>query len=186
METCTAPGSPPLVESLAISAIGDIYEALPRAYANGADLMAREKMLYASHISGICENLANCGIMHSLAESLGGAYGNVPHGVAIAVFMPHVMEYNLVAARDKYAKMARVLGIADRGESDMIAARRLVSGISELLHYLDLPDTLGEIGVDKKDLEPIAQNASHTLEVSGNPRAVDGEALLRICERAFE
>jgi len=150
IETFTASDSTPIVESLALHSIELIAKWLPVAYADGENVEAREKMMFASMIAGICENYANCGAVHSLAEALGGVYGGVPHGLAIGVFLPKVMEFNRLVVSEKYAKIAEAMGEDTSGLSAYAAGRRAIFAIEELLEMLDMPATLKELGIKRE------------------------------------
>ena len=117
---------------LAIKAVEDIYEYLPKAYENGADLDARERMLNASTIAGMAFTNVSLGIVHSMAHTVGSLF-HVAHGLADAVILPYVIAFNSGAeyAKEKYAEMAKKLG-----QSDMIQC------ICSLNEKVGIPKTL--------------------------------------------
>lgn len=185
IETYISKGSPPLVEPLALHAIELISKYLPLAYADGSNIEARENMMFAAHIAGLCENLANCGIMHSLAEALGGIYWNAPHGSAIAVFMPKVMEFNRTAAPEKFKKIAIAMGENIKGLSLREASMKSIDAVKNLIDDLELPKNLKNLGVKEEDLPEIAKKALETVEFEGNPRKTSYEDLLTIVKRCY-
>jgi alcohol dehydrogenase len=83
----------PVTDALALEALRVAFEYLPRAYENGNDLEAREKMMYANIMAGIAFNSAGLGYVHSMAHQLGGFY-NQTHGCYNAVLLPYVFEFN--------------------------------------------------------------------------------------------
>lgn len=99
---------------LAERAIEDIREALPKAYADGHDMAARETMINASMIAGLAFTNVSLGIVHSMAHTI-GSYFHIAHGLADAVILPYIIEYNSGDARaaDRYAAMAKKLGVSD-------------------------------------------------------------------------
>ena len=114
-------------DGLAIKAIQLVFEYLPKAYHNGSDELAREKMHNASTIAGMAFSNAFLGINHSIAHKLGAAF-NLPHGRVNAILMPHVIRYNAkkpskfaafpkyesFVADKRYAEIAKALGLPAR------------------------------------------------------------------------
>jgi alcohol dehydrogenase class IV len=177
---------PPVVEPFTRHVMGLVPEYLPRAYEDGHDDMeARERMLFASHVAGICENFAGFGAIHSLAEATGGMYPKIPHGEAIAAYTPAVMEYNVRAVPERYAEVAEAMGVDVSGLSDEDAAREAIRAVEGLIERVDLPSGLRALGVDESDLPGIARNATETIEIHDNPREADTEDLLGIARDAY-
>lgn len=117
---------------LAIKAVEDIFTYLPAACENGADLHAREMMLNASTIAGMAFTNVSLGIVHSMAHTVGSLF-HVAHGLADAILLPYIIEFNSGAAyaAEKYADMAAKLG-----QPDMITCIRALNkkvGIPETL-----------------------------------------------------
>jgi alcohol dehydrogenase class IV len=177
---------PPVVEPFTRRVMGLVPEYLPRAYEDGdSDMEARERMLFASHVAGICENFAGFGAIHSLAEATGGMYPGIPHGEAIAAYTPAVMEYNARAVPERYAEVAEAMGVDVSGLSGEEAAREAIVAVEDLVERVDLPSSLRELGVDEADLPTIARNATETIEIHDNPREADAEDLLGIARDAY-
>lgn len=185
VETYVAKGTNPFVEALALRSIELTARYLPTAYSKGDDVEAREAMMLASHLAGICENFANCGGIHSLAEATGGVRGDIPHGVAIGVYFPHVMEYNLPEAEAKFAKIADAMGEKTQGLSVHEAAGKAITSIRKLIRDLDMPTNLRGLGVAEKDLDAIAERAMWDMCTSGNPREIGRDQFLAIAKRAL-
>lgn len=147
-------------DPLALQAIKMVFEFLPRAYHNGNDRAAREKMHNASCIAGLAFTNAFLGINHSLAHILGNRF-NIPHGRANAILMPHVIEYNSqkpskftsfpnyekFIADQRYAEIAAATGSA--GKNTRESVNNLVARIRDLIVAVGLPLTLKEMGVDR-------------------------------------
>jgi choline dehydrogenase len=188
IETYVAKGSPPLVEVMAPYIMETIAQNLPIAYRDGKNIEAREKMLFASSLAGICENLANCGAMHSLGEALGGVYDNIPHGICLAIFAPHVMRFNSQAEPEKFAKIAIALGketdirTIRPEKAALLAADALVG----LMDKIDIPHSLREVGVKEDDIDEIVDRASQTAYIPDNPRTITREDFLSITRSAYE
>jgi len=186
IETFTSKGDHPLVEALAPYVIKLISENLIVAYKNGKDLRAREKMLLASSLAGICENYANCGLMHALGEPLGALYDNLPHGICLAVFSPHVMEFNLDQIKDKYSIIAKSMGENVENLSEEEAAKLAIKAVKKLIIDLGLPRSLKELKVKKEDLKEIVERAYNTLYIPDNPKPVSKSDLQDIANRAYD
>jgi len=185
VETYVAKGTNPFVEALALRSIELIARYLPTAYREGTNLEARENMMLASHLAGICENFANCGGIHSLAEATGGVRGDIPHGVAIGVYFPHVMEYNLPEAEGKFAKIAGAMGEKTQGLSVREAAEKAIRCIRKLVEDLQMPTNLRSLQITEKDLDAIAERAMWDMCTSGNPREIGRGEFLAIAKRAL-
>jgi alcohol dehydrogenase class IV len=185
VETYVAKGTNPFVEALALRSIELVATNLPTACIKGDDVEAREAMMLASHFAGICENFANCGGIHSLAEATGGVRGDIPHGVAIAVYFPHVMEYNLPAAEAKFAKIAEAMGEETESLSVRNAAEKAIISIRKLIKNLDMPTNLRGLGVTERDLDAIAERAMWDMCTSGNPREIARDQFLSIAKKAL-
>lgn len=134
-------------------AITDIYNNLPLAYADGSDLMCREAMLNASMIAGMAFTNVSLGIVHSIAHTVGGLF-HVPHGLADAIILPYIVEFN---SADTRARELYESASADFG-GDMCAAIRTLN------NKLGIPLTLSEVIHDtEKYNSKIAEMASMAL-----------------------
>jgi alcohol dehydrogenase class IV len=120
---------------LAIQAVKDIAAHLPRAYENGRDLDAREGMLNASMLAGLAFTNVSLGIVHSIAHTV-GSFFHVPHGLADAIALPYVIEFNDrdERANGRYLEAARALGAED-----------LAAAIRSLNAALSIPSALGAL-----------------------------------------
>jgi alcohol dehydrogenase class IV len=188
IETYVAKGSPPLVEAMTPYIMETITQNLPIVYHDGKNLESREKMLFAASLAGICENLANCGAMHSLGEAMGGVYDNIPNGICLAIFAPHVMRFNAPAEPEKFAKIASAMGkkidgpTINREKASLMAAEALV----ELMAKVDIPRSLKEVGVKERDIGEIVDRANETAYVPDNPRKITREDFFALARSAYE
>ena len=140
---------------LALEAIQLLFEYLPRAYHHGAqDPEAREKVHYAATIAGMAFANSFLGICHSIAHQLGGTF-HIPHGLANALMISHVIRYNATDAPFKqatfsqykypnakwrYARIAEFLGLAGINEDDKVTA--LITAVEDLKRQLDIPTSI--------------------------------------------
>lgn len=171
---------------LAIEAIQMIFDYLPRAYANGQDKEARTKMHYAQCLAGMAFTNAFLGIVHSMAHKIGAQF-DIPHGEANAILLPYVIEYNAKTAADRYAKIARAIGIAE--QDDQQALKKLVAAIKDLNHRLGVPLTLAEAGVpEEKFFATLPETSKNALEdpcTGCNPRTPTAEDIQQIYTCAY-
>lgn len=173
---------------LALEAIRLLFKYLPRAYHQGReDLKAREKVHYASTIAGMAFANAFLGVCHSMAHKLGSTF-HVPHGLANALLISHVIRYNATDApfkqaifpqykypnaKFRYARIADYLNLGGETEDDKV--ERLVVAIEALKRQLDVPMTLAEVlPADTRSfydqVEEMAEQAFDDQCTGANPR----------------
>ena len=157
------------------------FEFLPRAYRNGYDIKARDKMHRASCLAGMAFNLVNLGVNHGIAHALGAIF-HIPHGRANALVLPYVIEFNADMAREgakhsndaakKYQKMARIVGLP--APTPKVGVANLIAEIQRLLKYMDRPQCMSECGVSveefNKHREEIVRRALADACTQANPR----------------
>lgn len=172
-------------DGLALKAIELVFTYLPRAYQNGDDREAREKMHNASAIAGMAFTNAFLGLNHSMAHKLGGEY-HVAHGKANAILLPYVIAYNAkqpskfasfpkygkFIADEKYAQIARHMGL--RASTNEDGVESLIAAVQKLMKLLDCPSTLQELGIPEKSflasLDSLAERAFEDQCTTANPR----------------
>ena len=187
-------------DGLAMKAIQLCFEYLPRAYRNGEDQIAREKMHNGSCIAGLAFTNAFLGINHSLAHKLGGEF-HIPHGRANAILLPHVIRYNAsqptkfnsfpkyehYIADKKYAEIVKYLGLScENREADVEC---LINNIVELCRVIDMPLSIKECGIDEKEfmnvVDELADKAFEDQCTTANPRMPLVEELKDIYIKAY-
>ncbi|NFR79673.1 iron-containing alcohol dehydrogenase [Clostridium botulinum] len=142
---------------LALQAAIDIIEALPKAYEFGEDLEKREKMLNASMVAGMAFTNVSLGIVHSMAHTLGG-YFKVAHGLADAILLPYIIEFNSnnKDAKAIYDNVAEKVGCKDLGQV-----------IKELNEKLNVPKKLSEIITDEEKYNDLLDEMSKAALADG-------------------
>jgi len=154
----------PTTEALSLRAVELIVPNLPVAFEQGEDLEARAALSEGSYMAGLALGSARLGAVHGLAHPVGLVYG-LPHGLVCAVLLPRVLERNIKAAAEKYAKLREIV------KQDPVQA------VENLLDQLDLPHTLGPYpGEDDERL--IMDYALKSGSSRANPVPVD-EAYVR-------
>jgi len=178
----------PHSEALAVSAIELIFNSLVRVTENGDDLEARGTMLIAANMAGISFSHSMVGCVHSRSHATGGI-ARVPHGVANAILLPHGMEYNFEVSKEKYARLAPVMGEDVSGLSVDEAGRKAIKAVRNLgrrLNALDaIPLRLKDAGVSEESLALIAEAAVEDGTTVYNPREVAADEILVHLKNAY-
>lgn len=157
----------PISDMFAMESMRLIGANLVEAYENGQSLKAREAMLLGSMYGGLALTAAGTAAVHALAYPLGGMF-NITHGVANSMLLPHVMAFNLDAIVDRLANVARALDIAQHGDSDEVAADKLLVRIHEWTAAIAIPQDLRVFGVSVDHLDALAVAASKVKRLLGN------------------
>ena len=142
LEAYTAKNAGAITDALALSAFRDAFRLLPGSFSG--DQTARPGVHLAATMAGMAFTQAGLGLCHAMAHSIGGAF-HIPHGRLNAILLPAVMTQNTPAAGDKYAALARAVGLEGRAVS--VGVRNLRSALVRLRRELQLPATLAEAGI---------------------------------------
>ena len=175
----------PISSVLTLEAIRLIGRYLERAVANGNDREARYGMLLGSVMAAVGMNPTRLGIVHALAMPLGSWELKIPHGTGNAVLLPRVMEYNVSAAPEIYAEVARALGIRTDGMKTVDAAQAAVDRVKEIVAKIGIPKGLGALGLTKERIPAVCEEAMKSGNIPVNPRQVGLKELAELCERAL-
>ncbi|AOY78307.1 Aldehyde-alcohol dehydrogenase [Clostridium formicaceticum] len=186
IESYTSIAATVIDKSLAMSAIKMVFESLPKAYADGRNIAAREEMHTASLMAGMAFTNSFLGIVHSLAHQLGSVFG-IPHGAANSLMLPYVIKFNSIAVSDLYAEIAKAIDISFTDKKD--AVNKLVDAIFELQTDIELASTIKEYGIDEKQfndtLDALAKNAYNDICVYCNPRVPSIQDMKNLYIEAF-
>ncbi len=172
-------------DGLAEKAVELVFENLEKAYINGSDKKAREKMHNASTIAGMAFTNAFLGVNHSLAHKLGAEY-HIPHGRANAILLPYVIRYNATkptkfvsfpkyeyfVADEKIKKLAERVGLPAGTKEEGISS--FIKAIKDLMEKLEMPKSLKECGIEENDflskVDSLADRAFEDQCTTANPR----------------
>lgn len=182
IESYITPGAWAMSDMFELKAIEMIAANLKAAVDNGNDAMAREAMSQAQYIAGMGFSNVGLGIVHSMAHPLGAHY-DTPHGVANALLLPYVMEYN--AASPKYIHIAKAMGVNTVGMTESEGIRAAVDAVRNLSLSIGIPQKLHEINVREEDLHQLAIDAFNDVCTGGNPRATSVEDIEALYRKAF-
>lgn len=171
-------------DPLALKAISDIYDCLVDSY--HGDKEARGKMHIAQCLAGMAFSNALLGIAHSLAHKTGAVF-DIPHGCCNAILLPSVIQYNSRVCMDRYADIAKAIGLP--GATDKQLTDALVESIKELNRKLDIKQSYKENGVSEElinqNIEKIAENAVKDPCTASNPREIDVENMKKVLLCAY-
>jgi lactaldehyde reductase len=173
-----------MTDMVELRAMELIARHLKNAVETPRDTAAREGMALAQYVAGMGFSNVGLGIVHSMAHPLGAVY-DTPHGVANALLLPIIMEFNAPAALKKYRDIARALGKDVSGLSDEAAAQAAVDAVRELSLSIGIPQRLRDIGVKEADFPKLADAAFHDVCTPGNPRDVTQAEILALYKKAF-
>lgn len=173
----------PITESYGIRAIKLISENI-RDYVFNRNIQNCEAIMLGSLFAGISFGYSDTCAVHSLSETIGGEY-DTPHGVANAIFLANVTEYSIAGAVDKYAEIARAMGIFKQGTKRELC-KELVRELKQLVKDLDIPKFSEIPKVNKDDFERLAQKCAVHLSAADNPKAIGYEEFLNILTKTYE
>ena len=172
----------PVSDMFALEAIRKISGSIVRAFHHGNDPDAREEMLLGAMYGGMALTGAGTAAVHAMAYPIGGKF-HVPHGVANAMLLPHVMEFNLDAVTDRLVPVARAMGLDVEGRTAEQAAGMVLDRIRQWTKELEIPQDLKAYGVREEDVHDLAVAASQvTRLMDNNPKPMsvpDIEAIYR-------
>jgi alcohol dehydrogenase class IV len=174
----------PISDGLALQAIRLIGENLRLACANDHELAATENMLIASMLAGMAFSQTRLGNVHAMSHPVGAQFG-VHHGLANAILLPYVMEFNLTARLGKFAIVAAALGADTTGLDEREAAQAAVDVVRDMNDDLGIPTKLGDVGVKKNGIRPMAKAAILSGNIPVNPRKTSQSDLETIFQQAI-
>jgi alcohol dehydrogenase class IV len=189
IEAYTSTGAQPMTDALALKGVALAGRSLRRAYANGADLDAREDMALAALLSGVCLTNAGLGAVHGFAAPLGAKFP-APHGAVCAALLPHVIDANIRALNDnspshpvlaRYADVGRAL--AQRDLPTVAALEAAVTVTLDLARDLNIPP-LERWGVGFGDVTELIVLARKASSMRYNPVTLSDAALSDVLYRA--
>jgi alcohol dehydrogenase class IV len=150
-------------------------------------MASREQMHYAQCLAGIAFTNALLGIVHSMAHKTGAVW-KIPHGLANAIYLPFVIQFNAKVSASRFATIARYIKLD--GTNDEALTDKLVQYVKDLNGKLNIKQTLKENGVDKADFDAkIRQISERALEdacTGSNPRPINADEMERLFRYIYE
>jgi len=178
IEAYSALEASPITDALALGALKLVFEYLPRAYENGNDMEAREKMMHAEIMAAMAFNSAGLGYVHALAHQMGGFYNGF-HGYYNAVLLPYVLEFNSVSIpEERIIKLGEAMNLKANTKSQ--AVDKIMNAIKKLSAQIGIPGGSAQMGLVAEDIEKLAQNALKDICSFTNPRQGTVEDVVNI------
>ena len=167
-----------------IKAIEMIARHLETAVNEPSNPEARDGMAVAQYVAGMAFSNVGLGAVHGMAHPLGAIF-DIPHGVANALLLPIVMEFNAPAALDKYVTIAKAMNAYKEGMTREEAAEAAVDAVRQLSIRVGIPQHLAELGIKETDLPRLAKAAFADVCTPGNPHDISEEDILELYKKAF-
>ena len=172
-----------LADTLNLKAIEIIARSLKKAVENKPE--GREDMALGQYMTGMAFSNVGLGVVHGMAHPLSAFY-DTPHGIANAVLLPYVMEFNASYTGTKYREIARAMGVKGVDEMKQKEYREAaINAVKKLSKAVGIPKTLKEIGVKKEDLEALTDAAMADVCTGGNPRPCTKALVFKVYEKAY-
>ena len=191
IEAFTSVKSYSVTDNYARDAMDRIVDSLPVAWSNGENIEARTEMMIAQFKAGKAFGNSSVALIHGMARPL-GAQLHIPHGLANGLILPYVVEFNQMAAHEKYAEVSRILGVADESQPARVAARKASDGIEELCEDISLTgylDDFGEVPSREEYLDVVpemTQDAFDSGSPDNNPRKPTRDELEELFVRVYD
>ena len=167
-----------------MEAIKLIFKYLPAAV-NDKNDEAIENMALAQYMAGMGFSNVGLGIVHSMAHQLGAVY-DTPHGLANAIILPTVLEFNGTVCADLYKEiLTQAMGVDAMKFTDEEAIKTLCEHVKDLSERVGITQSVGEVGARKEDIEMLADKAMVDPCMPGNPREVTKQDFIDLYEKAW-
>jgi len=173
----------PFNDAVALLSIELSAQWLPAAVADGSNLEARTQMAHAATLGGMAYGTESAGAAHAMSQSAGGVH-DCPHGALTGRVLGPVCEYNVPAAPERYARVAKALGVETAGMEPLEAALAGVEELHRLTDDIGIP-TMAELGFSEEEIPQLARIAFEDPQTIGNPRELDVAAYEEIYRNAF-
>ena len=154
-----------------------IFDNLPLAFRDGSNLEARAGLAMGAYYGGLAINQVNVGNVHAIAHQLGGKYG-IPHGLANALVLPHVLDFCHEEAQGRLADLAVLIGAGQEGEGESQLAHAFVRAVRDLRTEIGIPDH-SEL-IRREDYDYIAELAVKEGAAYPVPRLLDRDSVVAI------
>ena len=161
----------------AMAAVKLVFAHLADAYRDGSNLEAREGMAIGSYYAGIAINQVNVGSVHAIAHQLGGKYG-IPHGLANALVLPHILDYCREDAQQRLAELAQAIGLGSESDSQQQLAFLFIQAVRDLRTEVGIPDHSDKI--QPEDYDAICAAAIAEGDGYPAPRLLEPDAVVSI------
>ena len=173
-----------LSDMFEIEAIRLINKYLRLAVFDPQNPKGREGMALAQYVAGMAFSNVGLGVVHGMAHPMGSLH-NIPHGVANALLLPTIMEFNAPVCREKYVEIAKAMDAYKPGMTQIEAAQAACDAVRALAVEVGIPQHLSEIGIYEKDIDALADQAIADVCTPGNPRKVTRDDIVALYKKVL-
>lgn len=167
-----------------IEAIRMINKYLRTAVFEPTNPVGRNGMAVAQYIAGMAFSNVGLGVVHGMAHPMGSLF-DIPHGVANALLLPTIMEFNAPVCLDKYVEIAKAMDAYREGMTKEEAAEAACKAVRDLAIEVGIPQHLTEIGIKEEDIPALAEQAITDVCTPGNPREVTKEDVIALYKKVL-
>lgn len=167
-----------------LQAIKMIAEFLPLAVEEPTNPKGREGMALAQYIAAQAFSNVGLGLVHGMAHPMGSLH-DIPHGVANALLLPTIMEFNMPKCVEKFGVIAQTMGVDTTGVSAQEAAQAAVDAVKALSIRVGIPQTLTALGIKEEDIPALAAQAIADVCTPGNPRDVTEAEIIELYKKVL-
>ncbi|WP_037088480.1 iron-containing alcohol dehydrogenase [Neorhizobium vignae] len=178
-------GKNALSDHYALLAIAHIASSLKRAYDDGNDLEARERLMFGAMAAGLAFGTAGTAAAHAVQYPI-GAMTHTPHGAGVAVMMPYVMEFNRHHCTTELAEIGKAMGLDLTDMTAFEQASATIDAVDDLFASIGIPRTIADLGITNTQLALVAEQAMGIARlIKNNPRPIDIGNMAILVESAF-
>jgi len=178
-------GKNALSDHYALLAISHIAASLKRAYDNGGDIEARERLMLGATAAGLAFGTAGTAAAHAVQYPI-GAMTHTPHGAGVAVMMPYVMEFNRGYCEPELAEIGKAMGLEGAGRTVSHQACAAIDAVEQLFASIGIPKTIADLGVRSEQLAQVAEQAMGSARlIKNNPRPIELDTMTTLVDAAF-
>lgn len=167
-----------------LQAIKMIAEYLPTAVDEPTNPVGRENMALAQYIAAQAFSNVGLGLVHGMAHPMGSLH-DIPHGVANALLLPTIMEFNMPECVEKFGVIARTMGVDTTGMTPEEAAQAACDAVKALAVRVGIPQHLSELGIKEEHIPALAAQAIADVCTPGNPRDVTEEQIVELYKKVL-
>ena len=171
-----------LSDMFEIEAIRMISKYLEIAVNEPLNPEGRNGMAVAQYVAGMAFSNVGLGLVHGMAHPLGSLF-DIPHGVANAILLPTVMEFNMPSSIEKYSKIAEAMGVDIKDMTIDEAAQAACTAVRDLAIRVGIPQHLTELGIKETDIPKLVEQAITDVCTPGNPREVTSEIVTELYKK---
>lgn len=178
-------GKNALSDNYALLAISHIASSLKRAFDDGTDKKARERLMLGATTAGLAFGTAGTAAAHAVQYPI-GAMTHTPHGAGVAVMMPYVMEFNRPYCEPELADIGVAMGLDTKGKTISEQAGATIDAVEQLFGSIGIPKTIADLGIVSSQLSQVAEQAMGSARlIKNNPRPIERDTMTTLVEAAF-